>query len=147
IATATLVVVALAALGASWFLPWWTMEARAPQYGQRVLLVEVNPSGVQGDVFELDALGHYVGIRPLGTLAHFERRVAPVGMAVAFVGLLVAPWLRRRWRRALALLPVIALPAVFLADLDYWMKVGTNRRDPGAALNLTVKDIDTRLVG
>jgi nitrous oxidase accessory protein len=143
----TIVVVAAVALAASWFLPWWTMEARAPQYGQRVLVVQVNPTGVRGDTFEMDALGHYVGIRPLGGLARFERKLAPVGLALACAGLLVAPWLRRRWQRALAVLPVVVMPAVFIADLGYWMRVATNERDESAALNLTVKEIDTKVVG
>jgi nitrous oxidase accessory protein len=143
----TLVAVAAIALAAAWWLPWWTMEARAPQYGQRVLVVQVNPTGVKGDTFELDALGHYVGIKPLGGLAKFERGMAPFGMALACVGLLAAPWLRRRWQRAIALLPVIAMPVVFLADVGHWMKVATHDRDQSAALNLTVKNIDTKIVG
>jgi len=147
VAVWTLVIVAAVALAASWYLPWWTMEARAPQYGQRVLVVQVNPTGVKGDTFELDALGHYVGIRPLGGLARFERRLAPVGLALASAGLLVAPWLRRRWLRALVLLPVIAMPVLFIIDLGYWMKVASNERDEGAALTLTVKKIDTKVVG
>jgi nitrous oxidase accessory protein len=147
VAVWTLVAVAALALAASWWLPWWTMEARAPQYGQRVLVVQVNPTGVQGDTFEMDALGHYVGIRPLGDLAQFERKAAPVGLALACAGLLTAPWLRRRWLRALAVLPVIVMPAVFIADLGYWMRVATNRRDESAALNLTVKEIDTKVIG
>jgi nitrous oxidase accessory protein len=147
VSTWTLVLVAIVALAAAWWLPWWTMEARAPQYGQRVLIVQVNPTGVRGDTFELDALGHYVGIKPLGGLASFERGMAPAGMALACVGLLVAPWLKRRWQRALALVPVIAMPLVFLADVRHWMHVATNERDPHAALNLTVKNIDTKIVG
>jgi nitrous oxidase accessory protein len=147
VSTWTIVIVAVLALAAAWWLPWWTMEARAPQYGQRVLLVEVNPTTVQGDIFELDALGHYVGIRPLGGLAKFERGFAPIGMALACVGLLSAPWMRRRWQRALLLLPVIAMPLVFLGDVHYWMNRATNDRDPHAALNLTVKSIDTKIVG
>jgi nitrous oxidase accessory protein len=146
-ASITLVLVAAIALAAAWWLPWWTMEARAPQYGQRVLVVQVNPTGVKGDTFELDALGHYVGIKPLGGLAKFERGMAPFGMALACVGLIAAPWLRRRWLRALALAPVIAMPLVFLADVGHWMHVATNDRDPSAALNLTVKSINTKIVG
>lgn len=147
VAVWTLVIVAAVALAASWYLPWWTMEARAPQYGQRVLVVQVNPTGVKGDTFELDALGHYVGIRPLGGLARSERRLAPVGLALASAGLLVAPWLQRRWLRSLVLLPVIAMPVVFISDLGYWMKVATNNRDEDAPLNLTIKKIDTKVVG
>src|SRR5690606_18599895 len=68
VAGATLVVVAILALLASLSLPWWTMRARAPQYGQRVLVIEVSPRAVKGDVFEVDTLGHYVGIRPMARL-------------------------------------------------------------------------------
>ncbi len=146
-ATVTLVAVAVLALAASWWLPWWTMEGHAPQYGQRVLEVRVSPTGVSGDIFEMDTLGHYVGIRKLGEMAAFERTMAPFGMALACVGVLAAPWLRRRWLRALAVLPVVVMPIVFLADVDLWMRDAANHRDPHAALTLTVKHIDTKLIG
>ena len=48
-ATVTLFVVALVCLACSWAQPWWEMQARAPQYGQRTLIVQVNPAGVSGD--------------------------------------------------------------------------------------------------
>ena len=67
----------------------------------------MSPRTVDGDVFELDTLGHYVGIRPLGTLAKLERTVAPFGLALAAAGLVAAPLLRRRWARAALLLPAI----------------------------------------
>src|SRR4051794_3551625 len=104
VASLWIVVIAVLALIGSGFLPWWTMEARAPQYGQRVLKIEVNPRRVSGDVFEMDALGHYVGIRPLAQLAPVERTIAPLGLLAAIAGLAAAPWLRRRALRALALL-------------------------------------------
>jgi len=75
------------------------MEARAPQYGQRVLVVEVSPTRVTGDVFEIDGLGHYVGIRPIAHLAPLERKLAPFGLALATLGFAATPWLRRRRNR------------------------------------------------
>jgi nitrous oxidase accessory protein len=147
VASLTLALVAAVALGTSWVLPWWLMEARAPQYGQRTLVIEVNPARVTGDVFEVDGLGHYVGIHPMGSLAPVERRLAPIGMGLALAGVLAAPWLRRRWLRLLAVLPVVAMPLIFLGDLNYWMKRGTHDRDPDAALNLTVTSIDAKLLG
>ena len=129
VASLALVLVAVLAIAAAWFLPWWTMEARAPQYGQRTLVVEVSPRHVAGDVFEVDTLGHYVGIQPMGTLAGLERKVAPLGLAVALIGLLLAPWIRRRWLRALLILPAIVVPIFFVLDLRYWMERATNERD------------------
>lgn len=146
-ASLALVVVALLALGWSWSAPWWEMQARAPQYGQRTLLVEVNPRGVEGDVFEVDALGHYVGISKMENFAPFERRLAPFGLAIAFLGMLAAPWLRRPWQRFLAVLPAVALPVLFLLDLDWTMARAANDRDPDASLNLVLGHVDTRLFG
>src|SRR5262245_7933417 len=61
VASMTIVLVAGIALVMAWVLPWWVMKARAPQYGQRTLVVEVGPRDVGGDVREIDMLGHYVG--------------------------------------------------------------------------------------
>src|SRR5512143_1129465 len=95
-AVLTIVVVATLALILAWMLPWWIMKARAPQYGQRILVIDVGPHDVNGDVHEIDNLGHYVGIPPMGGLAHLERTMAPVGLGGALLGMLLAPWMRRR---------------------------------------------------
>src|SRR5581483_11256210 len=90
VACGTIVAVAAVALLAAWVLPWWVMKARAPQYGQRTLVIQIGPRTVEGDVREVDMLGHYVGIRPMGTLARLERTLAPFGLAAAVAGVLVA---------------------------------------------------------
>ncbi len=146
-AVVTVSLVAALSLGAAWMLPWWIMDARAPQYGQRTLTIAVGPRAVEGDLHEIDTLGHYVGIHPLGDLATFERKFAPVGLIASAAGLLLAAWLRRRAWRLLAVLPALLLPAIFLADLSYWMNRTVNDRDADAALSLTVSAIDTKLFG
>lgn len=143
----TIVAVAALALVTAWILPWWTMKARAPQYGQRVLVVEVGPRNVDGDVREIDMLGHYVGIAPLGTLARVERTLAPVGMFGAIFGLMLAPWMRTRRLRCLMVLPALIMPVLVMVDLKLWMTHAVNKRDPEAALNLTVTRIEPRLIG
>lgn len=146
-ATLTLFAVALLCLACSWAMPWWEMQARAPQYGQRTLLVEVNPRGVSGDTFEVDALGHYVGIRKMETFAPVERQLAPFGFAAAIGAVLLVPFVRRRWQRALLAAPAVLLPVVFCIDLDVTMARAANDRDPEAALNLIFSHIDTKLFG
>jgi nitrous oxidase accessory protein len=146
-ASLTIAIVAALALGTAWALPWWVMKARAPQYGQRTLVVQVSPRSVEGDVKELDMLGHYVGIRPLAALARIERMLAPVGMLGAIAGLLVAPWLRGRALRLLAVLPALFMPVFLLVDLNLWMHKAVNDRDPNASLNLTVSTIDPKILG
>lgn len=147
VASLTITAVIVAALIGAWMLPWWVMKAQAPQYGQRTLVVEISPRTVDGDVKELDILGHYVGIRPLGALARLERMLAPFGLAAAIAGALLAPWLRQRWLRLLAVAPVLLMPIVMPIDLDLWMKRAVNERDPDAALSLTVTDIEPKLLG
>lgn len=146
-ASSTLFAVALLCLACSWALPWWEMEARAPQYGQRTLLVEVNPRGVSGDTFEVDALGHYVGIRKMETFAPVERKLAPIGFFATLGALLVVPFLRRKSWRALMAAPAVLLPVIFCIDLDLTMARAANDRDPEAALNLIFNHIDTKLFG
>jgi nitrous oxidase accessory protein len=142
-----LALVAALALGAAWLLPWWVMNAHAPQYGQRTLVVLVGPRTVEGDVRELDMLGHYVGIRPLGALARVERTLAPLGMAGAIAGLLLAPFMRKRAWRFLMVLPSLFMPLFLIVDLNLWMDAAVNNRDPTASLDLTVSRIDPKILG
>jgi nitrous oxidase accessory protein len=144
-ASLTITGVAILALAAAWFLPWWFMNSRAPQYGQRVLVVAVGPRAVSGDLREMDMLGHYVGIRSMESFAKIERTLAPLGMVVVLGGLALAPWLRQRWLRFLAVLPALAFPLIFIVDLQLWMNKAVNDRSPEAALTLTVQRIDARL--
>jgi nitrous oxidase accessory protein len=145
-AVLTIVVVATVALLLAWMLPWWIMKARAPQYGQRILVIDVGPRDVNGDVHEIDNLGHYVGIPPMGGLARLERTLAPLGLSGALLGVLLAPWLRRRWLRLLVVLPALLMPIILLVDLKFWMTKAVNERDPEAALTLTNR-INPKLFG
>ena len=145
-AVLTIVVVATLALILAWVLPWWIMKARAPQYGQRVLVIDVGPRDVNGDVHEIDNLGHYVGIPPMGGLARLERTLAPVGLTGALLGMLLAPWMRRRSLRLLMVLPAILMPLILLVDLKFWMTKAVNERNPEAALTLTSR-ISPKLFG
>jgi nitrous oxidase accessory protein len=145
--TFTIALVAALALATAWWQPWWIMKARAPQYGQRTLVIDVGPRNVEGDVREIDGLGHYVGIRPMGTVARVERMLAPLGIAGTVLGILAAPWFRRRWLRLAFVLPALVMPILLLVDLKLWMDKAANDRDPTAALNLTVTRINPKLFG
>jgi nitrous oxidase accessory protein len=147
VATVTIVAVAVIALVLSWLLPWWVMKARAPQYGQRTLVVEIGPRTVEGDIREIDLLGHYVGIQPMGTIAHIERTIAPFGVCATILGVLACGFCRRRWLRVLAVLPAIVMPVLVLVDLKLWMVKTVHDRNQDSSLNLTVKSIDPKLFG
>jgi len=136
---AGLVVAALAVAGAlafagSLFLPWWNFHMVAPQYPQG-LDVQISLTGVTGAVSEVDILNHYVGMRSLSDAATFERSIAT--WAVATVSLSVMAVLLAAGRKLawVALLPAVALPIGFVADVAGWMWVFGHSLDPRAPIN------------
>jgi nitrous oxidase accessory protein len=134
-------------LGASAVLPWWRMESRAPQYGMRVLWVDIYPGYIEGDVKEIDGLGHYVGIAPMQSLAQIERTAAPFALALAVLCCLALPFLRRGWRRTAVAAAVIAVPAVFAFDLWYWQEWAVANLDPTAPMSNISARIRSQLLG
>ncbi len=144
---AILALYAALALGASLLLPWWHMENRAPQYGKRVLVIDVSPFGVTGDTSEIDALGHYVGILPVGTFAPFERGAAPYAVGATLLAVLALPFLKRGRSRFVVALAVAAVPLGFVVDLWAWQRYAVTHLDAHAALNMIADRVDARVVG
>jgi nitrous oxidase accessory protein len=128
-------------------LPWWRMDSRAPQYGQRVLVVDVSPIGVRGDIKELDGLGHYIGMRSLDTFAPVERAVAPYAVALVALGVLALPFVRSRRLRLWLAAPAVAVPIGFIADMWGWQQFAVTHLDPTAALNMIANRVQARVYG
>ncbi len=128
-------------------LPWWRMENRAPQYGMRVLVIQVSPRGVEGDVKEIDGLGHYVGILPMANFAPFERAAAPYLVGATMLLALSLPFLRPGKWRTLAGLAVIAVPAGFVLDLWAWQRWAVTHLDPDAPMSMIADRVDARVIG
>jgi copper chaperone NosL len=78
------------------FLPMWRIELSAPQYPEGLVL-QISPSGLQGDVDIVNGLNHYIGMRTLHTKDFVEFMVLPyiIG-ALAFFGLLSVV-INRKW--------------------------------------------------
>jgi nitrous oxidase accessory protein len=127
-------------------LPWWRMESRAPQYGQRVLVVDVSPLTVTGDLKELDGLGHYIGMRSIQSFAPLERSLAPFAMVLVALAALAMPFLRGK-KRVMAGVLVAAVPFGFLLDLAFWQKFACTHLDPTASMNMIANRVDSRLLG
>lgn len=137
--------VARVCLLVSIFLPWWHMELDAPQYPQGLFLTAY-VDRLEGDVREIDSLNHYIGMRPLGEAAHYEKAVA-VWAIIAMVLLIeAAAFVHTRWAVLLAL-PAIFFPIGFLADLQYWMHTFGQNLDPGAALSSSIKPFTPTVLG
>lgn len=132
-----LFVIAAGLLIASIFQPYWRLTLHAPQY-PKGLHVIASLSTLEGDVAEIDGLNHYIGMRPLGEAATFERSIALIGIAALVLLILAAIFIHNKWVTLLAL-PALLFPAIFLADLQYWMANFGQNLNPSAPLSSSVK--------
>jgi hypothetical protein len=127
------------------FLPYWSLVLHAPQYPSG-LVVHAYVNHLEGDVAEIDGLNHYIGMRPLGEAAQFERSISI--FAIAALGLLVlaAVFIHSPWS-ALLSLPAILLPPVFLGDLYFWLSNFGQNLDPKAALSNSIEPFTPTILG
>ncbi|MCA9283854.1 MAG: hypothetical protein KDA22_01470 [Phycisphaerales bacterium] len=129
----------------SLFLPYWRMTLEAPQYPDG-LHVTAYVNHLEGDVAEIDGLNHYIGMRPLGEAAQFER-AASVWIIIAMVLLVEgAAFVHNRWAAVLAL-PAILFVPFFLLDLAYWLRTFGQNLDPAAPLSSAVKPFTPPVLG
>ncbi len=127
------------------FLPYWSLVLHAPQY-PKGLVVHAYVNHLAGDVSEIDGLNHYIGMRPLGEAAHFEKSVSIFAIGALALLLLAAIFIHSPWA-ALLSLPAVLLPVVFLADLYFWLYNFGQNLDPKAALSNAVEPFTPTILG
>jgi hypothetical protein len=127
------------------FLPYWSLVLHAPQYPQG-LVVHAFVTHLEGDVTEIDGLNHYIGMRPLGEAAQFERSISIFAIGALALLVLAAVFIHSPWSVLLAL-PAILLPAVFLLDLYYWLRNFGQNLDPNAALSSSISPFTPTILG
>lgn len=144
-APAILFAVAATCLLISIILPYWKMELKAPQYPGG-LEMQAYLYQLTGDVREIDGLNHYIGMRPLGEAAQLERKVGGIAIVVLALLVFAAIFVPNRFAALLAL-PALLFPALFLADLYFWLRnFGTNL-DPKAPLSGSIKPFVPPVLG
>ncbi len=127
------------------FMPYWKLTLIAPQY-PKGLYVQAYLNRVEGDVREIDGLNHYIGMRPLAEAATFERSISFIGVTVLGLLILAAVFVHTRWALLLAL-PALLFPAIFLADLQFWLANFGQNLDPKAPLSSSVKPFVPPVLG
>ncbi|MCP4357823.1 MAG: cytochrome C [Chloroflexi bacterium] len=116
------------------FLPYWHMELLAPQY-PKGLHITAYIDELEGDLFEINTLNHYIGMRPLEEAAQFERSVSAIAIGAVALLIVAAIFIHTKWAALLAL-PAILMPVMFLADLQFWMyQFGTNLNEEAPLSN------------
>ena len=94
-------------------------------------------TAMEGDLREINALNHYVGVKPIEPDAVTELQLFPYAigaLVLVVVASAFAP--RRRWLRALIALSVWAVPVGMLADMQWWLYRYGHDLDETAALRL-----------
>jgi copper chaperone NosL len=127
------------------FLPFWHMELVAPQYPDGLFLTAY-VNHLTGDVNEIDGLNHYIGMRPLGEAAAFERAASIWLIIAMFLLVEGAAFVHSKWAVVLAL-PAIGFPAGFLLDLQWWMVQFGQNLNPEAPLSSSVKPFTPTVLG
>jgi hypothetical protein len=127
------------------FLPYWSLVLHAPQY-PKGLVVNAYINHLEGDVREIDGLNHYIGMRPLGEAAQFERSISVFAIAALALLVIAAIYIHSPWAAILSL-PAVFLPPVFLADLYFWLNNFGQNLNPNAALSNAVKPFTPTILG
>ena len=115
-AVAAAVLLVIAAL-----LPLWTMTLRAPQYPDGLVLTAYG-TRLEGDLAEVNALNHYVGIGSLDPDTIRELALFPFMIAGLVLALVAGALARRKLVRVLLAAALWAVPLGMLVDLQWWLR-------------------------
>jgi hypothetical protein len=129
----------------SMFVPYWSMKLRAPQY-PKGLKVDVYVNHLQGDVFEIDELNHYLGMPPLDEGGRIERSISFIAIVVLGLLLIAGVFVHNQWAAALAL-PALGFPLAFLADLWFILYQYGHSIDPTSALGGAIQPFTPPIFG
>jgi hypothetical protein len=127
------------------FLPYWSLVLHAPQY-PRGLVVHAYVNHMEGDVQEIDGLNHYIGMRPLGEAAQFEKSISIFAIGALALLVVAAVFVHSPWTVLLSI-PAALLPLVFLGDLYFWLSNFGQNLDPNAALSSAIEPFTPTILG
>lgn len=128
-------VVASLLVAAGWLLPIWQARLHAPQYPGGLTTVAYGHQ-VTGDINEVNALNHYVGLGVFDPANVPEMQLWPLALGVGIVAVVLALLLRRRWAGRLARIYLWALPFGVLAVIQFRLYEFGHDITPGAAFRL-----------
>jgi nitrous oxidase accessory protein len=127
--------VATSLVAAGWVLPIWQARLYAPQYPGGLTTIAYGRE-VGGDINEVNALNHYVGLGVFDPADVPEMQLWPFALALGVVAVVVGLLLRRRWPGRLAAFYLWALPVGVLAAIQFRLYQFGHDITPGAAFRL-----------
>lgn len=131
-----LLLLAALLLAAATALPLWGMTLVSTQYPEGLRLV-VYPHRIAGDLAEINALNHYIGMTPISDGFFVELRyLRPALLVIAALLAVAATAQRARWVAAIPLLAMVALGAGGLGVMRYRLWQFGHQLDPQAAITI-----------
>jgi hypothetical protein len=97
-------------------------------------------------VQEVDGLNHYIGMPKLEEAGKLERSFSVIAIVTLAFLLTAGVFIHNQWAGVLAL-PAILYPAVFLADMAYWLYTFGHNLDPKAPLSTSIKPFTPPVLG
>ena len=133
--TPLLLLAALLLAGAT-MLPLWGMILVSTQYPEGLRMV-VYPARIVGDLAEINALNHYIGMTPIADDFFVELRYLRPALLVLAGGLALAAGLRHaRWVAVTSLASMAALGVAGLGAMRYRLWQFGHQLDPQAAITI-----------
>lgn len=117
----------------------------APQYPQG-LTVDVYVNRLEGDMREIDALNHYLGMPPLDEGGRFERSISIASIVVIGLLLIAGVFIHNWWAGILAI-PALTFPIIFIADLWWILYRYGHSIDPSSALGGAIEPFTPPILG
>ena len=131
-----LLLAAAALLAAATVLPLWGMILVSTQYPDGLRMV-VYPTKIVGDLSEINALNHYIGMTPITDDFFLELRfLQPALLALAGIAALAAFVRDRRWVAWLPLAGMLGLAAGGLGIMRYRLWQFGHQLDATAAITI-----------
>lgn len=123
-------------LAAATTLPLWGMTLVSTQYPEGLRLV-VYPHRIRGDLAEINALNHYIGMTPITDGFFMELQyLRPALLGIAVLVIIAAIAKRPRWVTAIPLVGMLALGVGGLGAMRYRLWQFGHQLDPQAAITI-----------
>jgi len=117
------------------FLPLWGMTLVSTQYPDGLRMI-VYARRIAGDIGELNALNHYIGMIPISDAFFPELRLLPLSFGAVAAACLGAGFIRRRWAAALPLGLMLAVAAYGFSSMQRRLYQFGHDLDPTAAIRI-----------
>jgi copper chaperone NosL len=117
------------------FLPLWGMTLVSTQYPDGLRMI-VYARRIAGDISELNALNHYIGMIPISDAFFPELELLPLGFGAVAGACLLAAFARRRWTAAVPLGLMVVLAGFGFWTMQRRLYQFGHDLDPTAAIRI-----------